>query len=133
MGGGVALSRTRVRAHRPARSVGRSVRPLEVQGYPGEDDQQPHASRQGFHPRDTPVTTDTWSEDDIDNIEFAVTKLSDDAAIANIVKTFSREAPDWLTQLNTVLGRQLPDPTRRYKRGHHRTASAASSSRCSSG
>ena len=52
-----------------------------------------------------PVTTDTWSEDDIDNIEFAVTKLSDDAAIANKEGAgATMAAPDWLTQLNRLWG-----------------------------
>jgi carotene epsilon-monooxygenase len=48
---------------------------------------------------------EAWNEDDIDNIEFAATKLSDDAAIANKDGAgATMAAPDWLTQLNRLWG-----------------------------
>ena len=48
---------------------------------------------------------EAWNEDDIDNIEFAATKLSDDAAIANKDGAgATMAAPDWLTQLNRLCG-----------------------------
>ena len=48
---------------------------------------------------------EAWNEDDIDSIEFAATKLSDDAAIANKDGAgATMAAPDWLTQLNRLWG-----------------------------
>ena len=48
---------------------------------------------------------EAWNEDDIDNIEFAATKLSDAAAIANKDGAgATMAAPDWLTQLNRLWG-----------------------------
>ena len=48
---------------------------------------------------------EAWNEDDIDNIEFTATKLSDDAAIANKDGAgATMAAPDWLTQLNRLWG-----------------------------